>query len=565
MHDDFSRELETQKSKLHQSTRMLIKPKKKLDVLQAEKDQILAELYVLHVIKDIKLNQDKISDIKTLEEQIKFTDNCGEIENHLKLYEPGLHGSFLLIKERILSEYKSIITNPKTEKQQLKRIIPYFFSEELEDFLFDTIIRQDIMAIKVEDVTPSQVKENVNLLKKIFSKYFIVVENFYQNRSFLEDSMLQFFNEQQFFQFTNFFFGKFLRKIFDQMFDKNLANKKDQFFLEILEKTHVIFNKKQQFFEKLKNYSIFYYELVINDKNSLIENYYEEYFSVEERHFQYLSKIYINILQEKIQSSFQGPSQAVIFKNVLEDLKNEKLEEYINNSKQSITRCHLLSDQNQSYFQVNKLVNFSLQEYNNFVDFIVENLKRIFDQKQTEVSPLLFPLLEQIYIFLLRVNINQKSFISIIKNSNYFAETDEQRKRLLNQIKVKILLVCEKSMQWIMTIAQANLFSQKIVQDFSIIQHYQNTLQPYIKQLYQINSQELQEKLVNIFFGKLIDIIDDSFFKLYPKTKSKLNLYSEFRCYFEVFNEVQGSTLQQQILSLKYFLLCLKENQKNIG
>jgi len=53
-------------------------------------------------------------------------------------------------------------------------------------------------------------------------------------------------------------------------------------------------------FEKLKVYSIYYYELVINNKNNLLEKYLEDYFQVEERHFQYISKMYINIMKDKV-------------------------------------------------------------------------------------------------------------------------------------------------------------------------------------------------------------------------------------------------------------------------
>jgi len=49
-----------------------------------------------------------------------------------------------------------------------------------------------------------------------------------------------------------------------------------------LEKIHYLFEKFVVKFEACKDYSVYFYELLINNRISVLDKYYNEYFPIEE-------------------------------------------------------------------------------------------------------------------------------------------------------------------------------------------------------------------------------------------------------------------------------------------
>ena len=51
-------------------------------------------------------------------------------------------------------------------------------------------------------------------------------------------------------------------------------------------------------------------------------------------------------------------------------------------------------------------------------------------------------------------------------------------------------------------------------------------------------SPELKEKYERIFYGKFIELTDETLFKLYSKFARKIVFINELKCFFELYNEV---------------------------
>ncbi len=68
------------------------------------------------------------------------------------------------------------------------------------------IIDSQIMKVHFNAMPSSYSELNIANLRNILEYYFELCDNFFVNRDLLEETLLQYLNEQMFFKFTNFFF-----------------------------------------------------------------------------------------------------------------------------------------------------------------------------------------------------------------------------------------------------------------------------------------------------------------------------------------------------------------------
>ena len=65
-----------------------------------------------------------------------------------------------------------------------------------------------------------------------------MIKNFYINRKLMEDTLLYYFNEDMFFKLTNFIFQSYINKYLKIILQKNYEEKKEEFYLEYLDKIY---------------------------------------------------------------------------------------------------------------------------------------------------------------------------------------------------------------------------------------------------------------------------------------------------------------------------------------
>ncbi len=72
--------------------------------------------------------------------------------------------------------------------------------------------------------------------------------------------------------------------------------------------------------------------MILNNKNSVLEKYYGEYFAIEDQFFTKRSQIYLDILKEKLEQHFKHHTKKgdKKFTKVFSELKDEKIEQYLN-------------------------------------------------------------------------------------------------------------------------------------------------------------------------------------------------------------------------------------------
>lgn len=570
-HNRLSSILKNQDSEVEDNIRYIISVKKKVDKLNEEKERIKSEIFLLDIVKDMKLNDGICTKCDKFEDKLKITDNIKEIENHITLYEKDLLESFYIFKRSIEEDYREVLKREMGSSKYAQKLINYFFEVDMEIYVFEIVTFHHILPLKFQDIPSTYNKSNLDNIKIIMENFFLLVENFYKNLKLMDDDILYFFNEDMFFKFTNYFFEDYLCKYFKIILGKNLEEKKDQFFLDYLEKIHFIFNDFTKNFNDCKEYSIYFHELIINNKNGVLEKYYEEYFTIEEKFFNYRTNIYINILKDKLTPLFEKASnkKPFSFKKLLKVLNNEKMEEYLEFIKKSIYRCHYLSRSSSSFFQINKLVRCSLKEFEDFINYILTNFIQSIPNSAKNtiyVDSAIFRSIEFLFVFLVRMNINQKNYISLIKGSNYFAETDEYRKTILENIKVKIISLNEKVVQNIINCTLAKFVAQKRSKktEIAIFGNILELSNDFINEIKDLTNIEIKNNIEVLFYKKFIDLIESLFFKYYQKYKRKIVFHNEFKLFFECFNSIKEPELESNIVAFKYFLLCLKSEDKDI-
>lgn len=67
------------------------------------------------------------------------------------------------------------------------------------------------------------------------------------------------------------------------------------------------------------------------------------------------------------------------------------------------------------------------------------------------------------------MNINHKSYITLIKKSNFFAETDERRKQIIEKIKNKIILLNDRTFNNVMENTKKRITTSMMSSEFSIL------------------------------------------------------------------------------------------------
>ena len=570
---DLYQELNNKEDKVSIDMKNVLNVKKKVDKLNEEKESIMAEIFILDMVKDMKLNNGNTSRVETLQQKMIFSKNIRNIENHINLYEKQLLESFYDIKKKVEAEFIEILKNEIEfmKFEYTKQFIDYFFEVNEEKRVFEIIAHNFILALNFSKLSTSFTKETTENFTIMLQNFVGLVQVFYEKSFLVTEHIIKFFSEERFFKLTSYIFDTYLQAYLDATLGQNLVTKNDQFFLEYLEKINEIFTEFNPKFQEFKKYSIYFHELIITCRSTLLEKYFEEYFNVEHRFFQYRHKIYIDIIKDKLETAAtlvinKGKLE---FNPILEVLNSEKLEEYISFIKQSINRCNNLSKSSFNYYQINKLIIYSLQEFQTFCAYIIMKISDFIDKENAEttyIDPIIYKVIEFLNILLVRMNINQKSYIGLIKASNYYSETDEFRMAVIKSIKSSLKVLTKNYTDKIF-INLNNIYSskkQKKGQE-SIIERFQELVAPYIYELKNVTNAETKQDLEETFYGRYLQILEDKFLNLDSKRRSRLNFVEEFKYFFEAFNDVKQKELIADVTAFKYLLLCFKSGDLNIS
>ncbi len=110
------------------------------------------------------------------------------------------------------------------------------------------------------------------------------------------------------------------------------------------------------------------------------------------------------------------------------------------------------------------MIRFTLNQFDEFLQYILFNLIRscpLSSKSSFFVEPIIIRVMEFIFLFLVRMNLDLHNYISLIKASNYFAETDEDRKNMLENMKTKIIMLNEKIVKNIMAKTEHKFSKQR--------------------------------------------------------------------------------------------------------
>ena len=419
--------------------------KKSKDLIK-EKVELIKEMNFLKIIKRLKINKKCEISFKNFEEKLIFTQNSEKIENHLIMYEKDLLFNFYEIKQILEEEYKEILETDGSLFLYSGKIIDHFFNSNLEKIIFEIIIRNNILEIDFDYIPNSFNKENIDNIRMILEKFIVIIEKYFEKKRFSGNTLINFLNEKRFSEFCDYFFLVYLDKYLAIILGKNFKEKKDEFFLNYIGHIKRTFSDFQKKILKIKQKSFELYQDIKNKQKSLLEKYFESYYDVELRYFKYCSRIYINLIKKKLSTYFKksiSQDENTLFK-IYKELNNEKIEEYLSFLKKSIYRCNLLSKDKCQNFKVNTLIRFALDQFDNFFEFITNHLKEVFNIKNNFIEPAVFKIVEYIFFFLLRFNISINNYVSFIKTSNHFLETDDIRQQILDKGKLEIITLIFK-------------------------------------------------------------------------------------------------------------------------
>ena len=547
--------------------------KKRLDRILAEKERINSELFVLDLIRDMKINDSVFEHIKSFDDKIRFARNVKEIENQIMMYEKAFLTRFYELQERVEHDFLDTMLNEMITNryQYTPTIIEYFRSLLKEDQLFQIISEQFIIKIKCHDLPNSYNNQNADNISIMIGNFFGLVEKFFDRRVYTENDLMRHFDEDLFNKFTGFFFEKSLGRYFDIILLKNLKNNNYQFFLDYMERIHDIFEEYTPQFERVKVLSIFLHELLYAYKSAAMAKYYEDYFIVEEKNFIYCQNIYTNLLKEKLTQSL-GTKRPKQFEEISETLRNEKIEEYFNMIKKSVQRALTLCESSFVALNITKLIKFSLEKFESFLGFIIDNIKPlvpIASQEKAFVSVEAFRVASQIYIYLLRMNVDQKHYIENITHSIYFGEVNLMRKGVLESLKKKLEEFVNRCVGNILENASMNLkvapsSNTKIQNDISILAQVKKFVEPYLEVITQFANPEFKKTVEIIFFRKAIHLIEMQLLTMDSKVREKFNFQNELAPFFEMFKPAEHKELVGDINALRYLLLFLKSKERDI-
>lgn len=569
---DLYQELNSKEDKVILDMKNVLNVKKKVDKLNEEKAAIMAEMFILDLVKDMKLNNGNTTRLDALQQKLVFSNNIRHIENHINLYEKQLLDAFLRLKKRVEEDYIEILKNEMEmmKFEYSKQLIDYFFEVNEEKRVFELIAQNFILAINFSLLPASYTKETVENFRTMVQNFVNLIQLFYEKNFLVTEHVIKLLNEERFFKFTNYVFDSYFQSYLDATLGKNLSNKNDQFFLEYLEKINEIFTEYNPKFQDFKLYSIYFHELLVNCRSSLLEKYFEEYFNVEERFFQYRHKIYIDIMKNNIENAagLTLTKLKLDFNPILDVLNSEKIEEYMGFIKQSINRCNTLSKSSFNYFQINKLIIYSLQEFRTFFLFILTKVADLINKEIPEtitIDPSIFKVIEYLNVFLVRMNINQKSYIGLIKASNYYSETDELRNSIIKTNRVSLVSLVKSTTDKIFVNLNSIYNNKKPKKgQESIIDRFQDIVVTYTNELNVITNGETKKDLENSFYAKYLDILEHKFLTMDDRKRSKLNFVEEFKHFFEAFNDVKQQELIGDVTAFKYLLLCFKSGDLDI-
>lgn len=547
--------------------------KKRLDRILAEKERINSELFVLDLIRDMKINDSVFDHIKSFEDKIRFAKNIKEIENQITMYEKAFLPRFYEMQERIEQDFLDMMQNEivTNRYQHTPTIIEYFRSLGKEDVMFQIISEQFIIKIKFHDLPNSYNNQNVDNISIMIGNFFSLVEKFFDRRVYTENDLMRYFDEDLFNKFTGFFFEKSLGRYFDIILLKNLKGNNYQFFLDYMERIHEIFDSYTPQFEQVKTLSIFLHELLYAYKSAAMAKYYEDYFTVEEKNFIYCHNIYINLLKEKLAQNL-GTKRPKQFDEISDSLRNEKIEEYFNFIKKSVQRTSVLCESSFVAFNMTKLIKFSLEKFESFFGFIIDNIKPLVpvaSQDKTFVPAEAFRIASQIYIYLLRMNVDQKHYIENVKHSIYFSEVNLMRKGVLENLKKKLEEFVNRCVGNILENVSMNLkvvlpSNSKVQTEVSILAQVKKFVDPYLEVIGQFANPEFKKTVEIIFFRKTIQLIEMQLLTMDPKVKEKFNFQNELAPFFEMFKPAEHKELVGDINALRYLLLFLKSKERDI-
>ena len=543
--------------------------KRKIDKIMKEKEKINSEIFVLDLIKNMKINENNQEKISSISEKIKFAKNVKEIENLVHMYEKNLIPKLRELITQVETEFLKIITIEIQVKkfEYTFEILEYFRISENESTLFEVFCQNFILKINFSTLTSAFNSENVQNLALMFENYFNVVDIFFDKAINKETHFIKFMDEMLFNKFTGYFFERYLTNFLDVILLKNLRNN-NQFYLEYLEQVSTLLQNLSQKFENIGKYSLLLQELLFVYKYGCLAKYYEEYFIIEEKYFVYCNGIYINLLRDKINSIFCSKKQN-IGDLLFEILSSEKLEEYLNFMGKSMKRVTLLSDESYLANNMVKLLKISLSEFKTFMEFIVENLDQNIQNSEKEFTNFsIFKLNNLIYLLINRVYAMQTEFSSMIQSSIFFIEIDNLKRSVFESVKSKLLKFNSKSVKNIFKVVSylvINSVDKKSTQEgSSIIEKTYSYCYKFIQEIELLQNPEFKKASQIIFYKEFILLIDDLFLKTDKNAKAKINFTSEFKFFFEIFNKIKIKNLEGDIFALQYLMLSLKSNEKDI-
>jgi hypothetical protein len=549
--------------------------KKRIDRILLEKERINSELFVLDLIRDMKMNDKNFDHLKNFEDKMKFAKSIKEIESQIMMYEKSILSKFYELQLKIEQDFIDMMNSEISANKYVhtSTIIDYFKNLGKEDVIFQSVCEHFIIKINFHGIPNFYNKQNVDNISLMIGNFFGVIEKFFDKRLYAENDLLNFFDEEMFNKLTGYFFEKCLSRYFDIVLMKNLKGGYHEFFLEYMERIHEIFLSYSPQFETVKSNSIFLYELIYAYKSAALSKFYEEYFAIEEKNFIYFQGIYINFLKEKLVSNFGTKKAKGQFEEIFELLKNEKFEEYFNFIKKSMTRAATLCDSSFLALNITKLIKNSLEKFEGFFSFIIDNLKMLVPlatQDKTFVSPETFRISAFLYVGMLRMNIDQKHYIENVKFSIYFSEINLLRKGIFDNLKKKLEEFVNRCVTNVLENISLNLkvttqsSSSKNQVEVSIFAQVKRFLEPYVRVINEYVNPEFKKTVEVILFRNAIQLLEMQLLNMEQKVKDKFNFQNELAPFFEIFQPVEHKELVGDINALRYLLLFLKSKEKDI-
>lgn len=562
--------LSQEKSQINDQIKMTKMVKRKIDKLFKEKEKINSEIFVLDLIKDMKINDNSEQKIAKIEDKIKFANNIKELDNLISMYEksliPKLNNLVSKVEEEFISRVELEINKKKYEYTPF--IIQYFRNQEKETLIFEIFCQNFILKVNFASITNAFNSQNIQNISLIFDNYFSVLDIFFDKASNKDTHFIKFLDEMLFNKFTGYFFEKYVGRYLEIILMKNLRSN-NQFFLEYLEQIYSLFQNLDLKFRNTEKYSVLLQELLQVYKYSCLVNYYEEYFIVEERYFIYCHGIYLNLLKDKMNAVFVS-KKINQFESILEILTSDKLEEYLKFMSKSLHRVSILSDQSSLSNNIVKLLKISLSEFKTFLDYVIENLiKSIPTTEPVSISTPAFKISEFLYLMVNRIYVTQKEYLLMIQSSIYFAEIETLKRGVFDSIKQRLIELNAKTIDNVYIIISSNLVinekDKKVaLENMSFIEKSVSVSARFIQEIDNFSNHDFKKMTQVLFFKRLIVLFEENIFKMDKKQVSKMNFSNDFKIFSGIFDKLDFEELKGDKLAFNRLLVCLKTNEKDI-